>query len=140
MSGKFLLDTTIVIALFAKDAAVQQRLADDSEIFVPSIVLGELYYGAHTSAHMTANVARINEFAASNTVLVCGTATAQQHGQIKNGLRAKGRPIDGPEPEPGRAPGTVNRVPARPGGPAGAARRVERSYAHRDRAVDAHRG
>ncbi|MBI3328834.1 MAG: type II toxin-antitoxin system VapC family toxin [Nitrospinae bacterium] len=93
MNGRFLLDTNIVIAIFAKDAGVQQHLAEEIAVFVPSIVLGELYYGAYKSARVAANIARISEFAASNTVLVCGIATAQQYGQIKNGLRTKGRPI-----------------------------------------------
>ena len=48
-TGRFLLDTNIVIALFATEAAVQQRLAEASEVFVPSIVLGELYYGSRKS-------------------------------------------------------------------------------------------
>jgi tRNA(fMet)-specific endonuclease VapC len=41
-TGRFLLDTNIVIALFAREAVVQQRLAGVSEVFVSSIVLGEL--------------------------------------------------------------------------------------------------
>jgi tRNA(fMet)-specific endonuclease VapC len=45
VSGSFLLDTNIVIAILAKDPAVHQRLVEATEIFVPSIVLGELYYG-----------------------------------------------------------------------------------------------
>ena len=40
-TGRFLLDTNIVIALFAREAAVQQRLAEASEVFVPSIVQAE---------------------------------------------------------------------------------------------------
>jgi tRNA(fMet)-specific endonuclease VapC len=92
-TGRYLLDTNIVIALFAKDVAVQQRLAEAHEVFVPSIVLGELYYGAHKSARVAENFARIDAFAASNTVLPCDTITAQRYGDIKNKLRAKGRPI-----------------------------------------------
>ena len=92
-TGRFLLDTNIVIALFAREAAVQQRLAEASEVFVPSIVLGELYYGARKSTRVTENLARIDEFVASSAVLPCDTATAQQYGDIKNKLRAKGRPI-----------------------------------------------
>ncbi len=46
MSGKHLLDTNIVIAIFSKDEAVMTELAKAREIFIPSIVLGELYYGA----------------------------------------------------------------------------------------------
>lgn len=43
MNGKFLLDTNIVIALFAKDTSVINSLANANEVFVPSIALGELY-------------------------------------------------------------------------------------------------
>ena len=92
-TGRFLLDTNIVIALFAEEAAIQQRLAEANEVFVPSIVLGELYYGAHKPARITENLARLDAFVASSTVLACDTGTAQQYGDIKNTLRAKGRPI-----------------------------------------------
>jgi tRNA(fMet)-specific endonuclease VapC len=88
-TGRFLLDTNIVIALFAGEAAVQHRLTESGEVFVPSIVLGELYYGARKSTRVTENLARIDEFVASSTVLACDTATAQQYGDIKNKLRAK---------------------------------------------------
>ena len=93
MTGRFLLDTNIVIALFAKEAVVQANLADAAEVLVLSIVLGELYYGAHKSLRVAENVAKIDEFAASNSILICDTRTAQEYGQIKNALRAKGRPI-----------------------------------------------
>jgi tRNA(fMet)-specific endonuclease VapC len=93
MTGRFLLDTNIVIALFAKEAAVQANLADAAEVFVPSIVLGELYYGANKSLRVVENIARVDEFATRNSILVCDTRTAQEYGQIKNSLRAKGRPI-----------------------------------------------
>jgi tRNA(fMet)-specific endonuclease VapC len=93
MSGRFLLDTNIVIALWANDATVTSQLAIASEVFVPIIVLGELYYGARKSAWLATNLARIDEFAAWNSLLLCDLATAQQYGTIKNGLRAKGRPI-----------------------------------------------
>ena len=43
MNGKLLLDTNIVIAIFANDAAVMNSLADANEVFLPSIALGELY-------------------------------------------------------------------------------------------------
>ena len=93
MTGKVLLDTNIVIALFAGESSVQQPLSTISEVFIPSIVLGELYYGAHKSAHAEKNIVRIDEFAANNMVLLCDTATAQQYGVIKNQLRTKGKPI-----------------------------------------------
>jgi tRNA(fMet)-specific endonuclease VapC len=50
MTGsRFLLDTNIVIALFAGDAAVHTRLAKGADVFIPCIVIGELLFGARKS-------------------------------------------------------------------------------------------
>jgi tRNA(fMet)-specific endonuclease VapC len=88
-----MLDTNIVIALFAGDMAVKSGLALAAEVFVPSIVLGELYFGARKSGRTQANLARIDEFAANNVVLGCDTETARRYGDIKDALRIKGRPL-----------------------------------------------
>ena len=93
MSGSVLLDTNIVIALFANDTSVQQQLADSAEVFVPSVVLGELYFGAQKSTRVQENRSRIDDFAAANLILLCDTATARQYGVIKYQLRIKGAPI-----------------------------------------------
>jgi tRNA(fMet)-specific endonuclease VapC len=93
MSGRYLLDTNVVIALFADESAVKDRLGEAEEVFVPSIVLGELYYGAHKSRRVAENKARIDDFAARNVVLGCDTETARRYGEVKNGLRRKGRPV-----------------------------------------------
>lgn len=65
MSGKFLLDTNIIIALFMGDASVQKNLTAASKVLIPVIVLGELYYGARKSGQIEKNLARIEEFVAS---------------------------------------------------------------------------
>ncbi len=93
MSGKYLLDTSVIIALFANDAAVKDNLEKADEIFIPCIAIGELYYGAWKSARTQENLARIDEFAADNVVLECNSGTARRYGEIKNALREKGRPI-----------------------------------------------
>ncbi|MBU1181960.1 MAG: type II toxin-antitoxin system VapC family toxin [Proteobacteria bacterium] len=93
MNGKFILDTNIVIALFANDIAVQQRLGATEHVFIPSIVLGELYYGAYKSINIKENISKINEFAQANSILVCDMKTASHYGRIKNDIRIKGCPI-----------------------------------------------
>jgi len=93
MSGRFLLDTNIVIGLFAQDAGILVELNRAAETFLPSITLGELYFGAHKSEPTMANIARIDELAAASTVVACDIDTARVYGRIKNHLRAKGRPI-----------------------------------------------
>lgn len=92
MPGSVLLDTNIIIAFLSGEEVVCQRFSETG-VVVPSTVLGELYYGARKSAHPAVNLARIDEFARSVAVLSCDAFTAQYYGQIKDGLRLKGRPI-----------------------------------------------
>lgn len=93
MIGRGLLDTNIVIALFGGEQAVVEQLSAVPEVFVPCVVLGELYYGARRSARVADNVARIDDFAAASEVLPCTLGTARWYGVIKNQLRSKGRPV-----------------------------------------------
>jgi tRNA(fMet)-specific endonuclease VapC len=93
MSGRYLLDTNIIIALFAEEALVKTNLGQASTVFIPSIALGELYYGARKSGRTQANLSLIDELVSNSSILVCDTETAQQYGQVKNELRRKGRPL-----------------------------------------------
>jgi len=93
MSGRYLLDTNIVIALFANDAAVHQQMADAAEVLIPSVVLGELYYGARKSGQVERNIDRLDEFAARSSIVNCDVAVARRYGQVKDRLRQKGHPI-----------------------------------------------
>ncbi len=99
MSGRFLLDTNIVIALFAEDLSVEEQLEQAEEVFVPSIVLGELYFGACKSGRVQQNLGRIDEFALNTAVLASDADTAREYGVIKSTLQEKGQPI--PENESG---------------------------------------
>jgi len=93
MGGRYLLDTNIIIALFANEEAVRESLAQAGEVFIPSTVVGELYFGALKSERASANLLRIEEFAASSVVLTCDAETARHYGEIKNALRSKGHPL-----------------------------------------------
>lgn len=93
MNGKYLLDTNIVIALFANDSSVKENLTKADEVFVSSIAIGELFYGAYKSAHSKVNIARVDDFVNHSVVLGSDTETSRNYGKIKNALSAKGRPI-----------------------------------------------
>jgi tRNA(fMet)-specific endonuclease VapC len=80
MAGRLLLDTSIVIDLFAGDEAVQRVLAESDEVFLPSIAAGELFYGASLSARARANLAQIEAFVAAVAVLPCDLETARRYG------------------------------------------------------------
>lgn len=92
MNGKYLLDTNVIIALFAGEAGVGNSLAGADEVFLPSTAVGELYYGARKSSKPDVNMARIDELVLTSVVLACDSETARRYGEIKNGLRIKGRP------------------------------------------------
>ncbi len=55
VNGEFLLDTNVVIRLFAREATVTRRFDADFRVFVPVVVLGELYYGAQKSTQVEMN-------------------------------------------------------------------------------------
>jgi len=93
VNGKYLLDTNIIISIFAKDPQIRNRLANAEEVFVSCIAIGELCFGAYKSLKIEENLARINEFAINNTVLACDTDTARVYGDIKSHLKEKGQPI-----------------------------------------------
>jgi tRNA(fMet)-specific endonuclease VapC len=93
MNGRYLLDTNIIIALFARDPSVLQTIAQAHEVFIPSIVLGELHYGARKSGRPQQNLERIDELVKNSSVIDCNAETAQHYGDAKNRLRVKGRPL-----------------------------------------------
>ena len=93
MNGRYLLDTNIVIALFAGEETIQTFLARVDELFVPAIVIGELYYGAQNSGKREQNLARVASFSSQTTILPCTSDTARYYGEVKYFLKEKGRPI-----------------------------------------------
>lgn len=52
MSGSYLLDTNIIISLLSGEMSTLTYLEESDEIFIPSIALGELHYGAHKSVRV----------------------------------------------------------------------------------------
>jgi tRNA(fMet)-specific endonuclease VapC len=94
MSGSFLLDTNVIVALFAKETSVTDHVSDPAtSVFIPSIAVGELYYGAAKSGRPAANAAQADAFVAANIILSCDSTTGKFYGTTKSMLRAKGRPI-----------------------------------------------
>lgn len=93
MNGRYLLDTSIVVAFPRGDLAVSERVAEAEEVFINTIVLGELYFGARLSARAKENVAQVDSFATAARVIVCDRGTADRYADLKLRLRAKGRPL-----------------------------------------------
>lgn len=93
MNGSYLLDTNIIIGLLANDTNIVTQIRKASRIAIPSIVIGELYYGAYNSTKVEANVSKIEQLSQDTEILICDTETAAYYGQIKFLLKQKGKPI-----------------------------------------------
>jgi len=93
VNGRVLLDTNIIIGLFAGDSGISKRISKAAEIFIPVVALGELHYGAYRSSRVKENHRIIDDFAGRNTVLFCNLETAKRYGEIKNYLKQKASPI-----------------------------------------------
>jgi len=93
VNGSVLLDTNIVIGLFAKDESIVSHLSRADHVFIPVIVLGELYFGAYKSARPEENIRIIEQLVTARAVLTCDGVTASYYGRIKKALRDKGRPL-----------------------------------------------
>ncbi|MDX1942121.1 MAG: PIN domain-containing protein [Saprospiraceae bacterium] len=76
MNGDYLLDTNIVIALLAEEQAVLHKVNQATTVFIPAIIIGELYYGAYNSSKKEENEAKINAFGSSSNVIDCDIFTA----------------------------------------------------------------
>ena len=93
VSGNVLVDTNVVIGLFAGEPGVVEQLRHRVAVFLCAPVVGELRYGAQASARVESNLARLDEFARALIVLPCDVESATMYADVKFGLRRKGRPI-----------------------------------------------
>jgi tRNA(fMet)-specific endonuclease VapC len=90
-AGKLLLDTNAVIALFSREPPIDRLVGAATAVFVSTVTMGELFYGARKSARAEENLARLEDFGNAVAVLPCDTGTAREYGLVKTQLRAAAR-------------------------------------------------
>jgi tRNA(fMet)-specific endonuclease VapC len=72
---------------------VLSNLGRALEVFIPAIVLGELFFGAAKSGRPSENTAKVDRFAAGRAVVSCDLEVAREYGRLKQRLKEKGRPL-----------------------------------------------
>ena len=93
MSGKYLLDTNIVIALFNGDQIIPSKLDAAELVGISVTVIGELLYGAKKSKHVKDNINKISRFVSRCHVFSVDGDTAEEYSTIKAVLMKRGCPI-----------------------------------------------
>jgi len=94
MTGrKYLLDTNIIIEIFEGNKTIANNLNDLPEVFVSSVVAGELLVGINRVRNKAKHLKKLNAFFELCTVLPIDTTTAEHYGVIVANLYKKGKPI-----------------------------------------------
>jgi tRNA(fMet)-specific endonuclease VapC len=90
MSTSFLLDSSVLVLSLKQDKKIHQRLAGAAALYVSSVALGELYYGAEHSIHIKKSLAEVDKLAQTLSVLNSDSATARVYGYLKHKQRTRG--------------------------------------------------
>ena len=93
MSGDIALDTSTAVRLLNGDSMVAKQAKALSSIILPTIVVGEIIYGAENSAQASQNLSRCMALIESCVVVPLGQATATLYAQTRLALKRKGRPM-----------------------------------------------
>jgi tRNA(fMet)-specific endonuclease VapC len=90
-----LIDTNAYSAFQQRETTVQQLIEDAGQIYVPWILLGELYFGSFDGDKTQENINALQEFMAVEkvTVLFPDGQTAIIYGEIAAGLKRIGKPL-----------------------------------------------
>ena len=92
MDGK-VLDSNILIDLFRKDIKTVEQIKAMPRVYIPVIVLGELYYGACMSDRMKRRISEIERLATKVITLDITKETTALYGEIKAKLKRRGKKI-----------------------------------------------
>ena len=93
MTGRFSLDTNIVIRLFKNDPIITKTLITVSTLCLPVPVIAEILFTARNSSRQKENLKVYNEFIDICDVLNITRKTADHYSSIRLELKQKGRPI-----------------------------------------------
>lgn len=90
MSTTYLLDSSVLVLSLKGVTAIRQRLSDAAALYVSTVALGELYYGAEHSVHVEKSIAEVDKLIDTIPILIADNDTARIYGRIKHEQRNKG--------------------------------------------------
>ena len=93
IGNKYLLDTNIISAWLEQDTTIPQKIENASQVFIPIIVIGEMYYGAQFSKKVDYNLSNISRLISNYIIIFIDERSCRYYGVIKASLRRKGKPI-----------------------------------------------
>ena len=81
MTGNnYLLDTNIISALFKGETVIAIKIDKAANVYIPIIVIGELYFGAALSTNSIKYISDLEKLKASYSVLLIDDNTCMHYG------------------------------------------------------------
>lgn len=94
MTGhNYLLDTNIVIEIFDGNKIFADKISKEETLYLPSIVLGELYTGVNRVGNKAKHLKKLTDFLQLCTVVNIDALTSKHYGETIAALYKKGKPI-----------------------------------------------
>ena len=93
MSGRYVVDTNIVIAFLNGDEEIAVSMEESDKMLLSVVVLGELLYGARRSTRYAENREKMMAFSERCYILEINGSVAEKYAGIRAALAEKGRPI-----------------------------------------------
>jgi len=90
MSASYLLDSSVLVLSLKQDRMIRHRLAEAAPLYVSTVALGELYYGAAHSVHVVRSLAEVDGLAQTMIALIADSTTARIYGHMKHEQSTKG--------------------------------------------------
>lgn len=90
--SSYLIDTNIIIDFFSNEIELLDNLSK-VHLLIPSIVIGELYYGAYLSTNPKLRINQIKGFVKECEIALVDGTTSKFYGEIKAQLKNDGTPI-----------------------------------------------
>jgi tRNA(fMet)-specific endonuclease VapC len=94
MTGNnYLLDSNIVIEIFDGNKTFADKISKEETLYLPCIVLGELYTGVNRVVNKAKHLKKLTDFLELCTVINIDSITAKYYGETIATLYKKGKPI-----------------------------------------------
>lgn len=90
--GRFLLYSNIISAWLKGETKIVEAIDNADNIYIPIVVIGELFYGANYSLQPQKNIASIKKIIARYKILLVDIQTSVEYGKVKSGLWWKRTP------------------------------------------------
>jgi tRNA(fMet)-specific endonuclease VapC len=91
MSTSYLLDSSVLILSLRYNTEILQRLAGAAALYVSTVALGELYYGAEYSSSPEKSLTNVDKLMQTLSVLRVDDVTSRIYGHVKREQRMKGQ-------------------------------------------------